>query len=306
MSEPVMVAVKDTPKTTFNRGVNYAAKQARMRADEEELDKLMREHFGEELEVTEEIVEEPEVAEKEDDLLAPKTETKSKSDDKDKSWEKRYGDLRSHMSRKEKQWKEEKEALLEQVNSSETPQLRSEEDVAAWVENNPEVASMIEAIADRKANERFSAAQDQFERLDQVRFEADRAQAENEIRKVHNDFDDLRSSDEFHNWVEDQPSWIQDALYENSDDAKSVVRVLDLYKTDKGLTPKAKKQRVKDAAAPAGRGASSRTVVDETGGSVKLKESDVEKMSAKEFEDRFEEIQTAMQSGNFIYDVTAS
>ena len=37
-------------------------------------------------------------------------------------------------------------------------------------------------------------------------------------------------SDEFHDWVDEQPKWVQDALYENSDDPASVIRVIDLYK----------------------------------------------------------------------------
>ena len=38
--------------------------------------------------------------------------------------------------------------------------------------------------------------------LDKVQTEAQRVRAENTIRKSHEDFDDLRASDEFHNWVD--------------------------------------------------------------------------------------------------------
>ena len=38
--------------------------------------------------------------------------------------------------------------------------------------------------------------------------------------RLHPDFDEIRDGDEFHEWAEDQPKWVQDALYEN-DDAKS-------------------------------------------------------------------------------------
>jgi hypothetical protein len=44
--------------------------------------------------------------------------------------------------------------------------------------------------------------------------------------------------DTFHKWAEDQPKWVQDALYENTEDAKSVARVIDLYKVDQGITTK--------------------------------------------------------------------
>ena len=59
---------------------------------------------------------------------------------------------------------------------------------------------------------------------------------------MHPDFVQIREDDKFHNWAKDQPKWVQDALYENQDDAKSVSRVLDLYKTDMGITKKVKVQ----------------------------------------------------------------
>ena len=66
-------------------------------------------------------------------------------------------------------------------------------------------------------------------------------QQKQKIRETHPDFDTLRKADEFHDWAEAQPKWVQDAIYENADDPASVVRVIDLYKVDKGLTKTAKK-----------------------------------------------------------------
>ena len=56
---------------------------------------------------------------------------------------------------------------------------------------------------------------------------------------MHPDFIEIRQDDTFHNWAKDQPKWVQDAL-ENVDDAKSVARVIDLYKIDKVLQTKRK------------------------------------------------------------------
>ena len=88
------------------------------------------------------------------------------------------------------------------------------------------------------------------------------------------------------------------------DDPNSVIRVIDLYKIDNGETVQAKKVKTKDAAKSIGKG--SRTKVDPTEGGATLKESDVQKMSAKEFEEREEEISKAMRSGKFVYDLTGS
>ena len=89
----------------------------------------------------------------------------------------------------------------------------------------------------------FNKADAKLKELDKVQTEAQRVKAENTIRKSHEDFDDLRASDEFHSWVDEQPKWVQDALYENSDDPASVVRVIDLYKVDKGLTKKLQRKQ---------------------------------------------------------------
>ena len=45
----------------------------------------------------------------------------------------------------------------------------------------------------------------------------------------------IRDSDEFHEWAEEQPKWVQDALYENDNDARSAARAIDLYKADMGI-----------------------------------------------------------------------
>ena len=48
---------------------------------------------------------------------------------------------------------------------------------------------------------------------------ASREKAEAELLRYHPDFEDIRETDDFHNWVEEQPKSIQDALYENNNDA---------------------------------------------------------------------------------------
>lgn len=301
MSATNLVKPEIPTKTLQNRGVNYASKQRRMEEDEKELEEMMRKEMG--IEDAPEDVEEDSSEDTGEDTSAKETKPEETPEDpEEKSFKKRYGDLRSHLSKKEKAWKEREAELLSQVGEG-GPELQSEEDIEAWAKSNPEVASMIEAIAEKKASEKFAKAEKQFEELDLARIEADRTKAENQIRKSHSDFDTLRESDEFHDWVESQPKWVQDALYENSDDAASVVRVIDLYKVDNDLTPAAKKKQKKKAAETVGR-QSSRTKIDDDGSASMIRESDVEKMSSKEFDERYEEIQTAMRDGKFIYDVS--
>lgn len=222
------------------------------------------------------------------------------SSPEEKTFKKRYGDLRRYMNQKEKEWEEKFEALKNEKGSLRPP--KSDEDLKSWAKQNPEAASIIETIAQKKAQELFSKAEGRLKEFDEAQYEAQRVKAENTIRKAHEDFDELRASEEFHEWAEEQPKWVQDALYENTDDAASVIRVIDLYKVDKGLTPSAQRSKTRDAAKSVS--TSSKPSIDSDESSKKIYESDVAKMSDKKFEENWEAIQKAQREGNFVYDIS--
>jgi len=288
-------------KTFVDRGYNHARKQAKMEQEEKELAELEAQMRGE---VEEKPEEEEEVQEQvQEEAPTEEVETPEEPEPtsaEEKSFKKRYGDLRRHMQKKEKEWNDKLNALEDKDPNVAPP--KSDEDLKDWAAKYPDVASIVETIATKKAKEMFEKADQRFQELDEAKFEADRVKAENVIRKAHSDFDELKDSDTFHGWVDEQPKWVQDALYENSDDPASVIRVLDLYKVDNGLTPSAKKEKVKAAAKATPRGAPSAIDPDEN--SKKFRESQVSKMSDKEFEKNMEAILEAQRTGNFIYDVT--
>ncbi len=287
----------NTKEAMISRGSNYAAKQARIDKDEQELAELMG--------TVETPVEEVEEVEAEEAETTQEAEADVAEDEKlsgeEKSFKKRYGDLRRHMSAKEKEWEARFEALESNTSSTVRPP-KSDEDIEDWARQYPDVAAIVESIAEKKATEKFASAEGRLREFDEAKEEAERTKAETAIRKAHSDFDDLRAGDDFHNWVEEQPKWISDAVYENSDDPRSVIRVLDLYKVDKGMTPSDKKAQAKDAAKTVSK--RTRTKVDADGSESMIKESAVAKMSDKQFEANFDAINEAMQSGKFIYDVS--
>ena len=96
----------------------------------------------------------------------------------------------------------------------------------------------------------------------------------------------------------------KDALYENQDDPRSVVRVIDLYKVDKGLDTKSRKKSSKDAASAVVTKRSTKPSQAET--DVSFTESMISKMSIKEFEKNQEAIMEAQRSGKFIYDLSGA
>mgnify|MGYP003631459742 FL=1 len=298
------IATNATPKTAgfASRGSNYAARQANIDKEEKEIEELMKAQAGTPVEEdVEDHVEEKEVEAKVDVEETEPEEDDSKLSGEEKSFKKRYGDLRRHMSSKEKEW-EDRFAALESDTSTTIRPPKSDEDIEEWARQYPDVAAIVETIAEKKATAKFSSAEGRFRELDEAKQEAERTKAETVIRKAHTDFDELRAGDEFHDWVDEQPKWVRDALYENSDDPQSVIRVLDLYKVDNGMTPSAKKEKAKDAAKTVSK--RTRTNVDAESSETMIKESAVAKMSDKEFEANYDAISSAMQSGKFVYDIS--
>ena len=292
------LAEVETQKTAgfVDRGYNHEKKRSRMEAEEEEIRKLEAEQRGEE---DEEQQPEKEASKEKEADTEVKEETLSAEE---KSFKKRYGDLRRHMQDKEKEWDEKFQAFEKRLEKESIVPPKSDEDIEQWSKEYPDVAGIVETIAAKKAKEMFSKAEARMQEFDKIQVEAERTKAETTIRKSHEDFDDLRASDEFHNWADEQPKWVKDALYENSDDPASVVRIIDLYKVDKGLTKSAKKPKAKDAASTVTRRTKTQVYVEDAHDAIR--ESEVAKMSDREFEERSDEINKAIRSGKFVYDIS--
>tara|TARA_R110001632_G_scaffold67635_3_gene158850 strand:- start:1776 stop:2702 length:927 start_codon:yes stop_codon:yes gene_type:complete len=223
----------------------------------------------------------------------------------EKNFKKRYGDLRRHVQDKEQEWKIKLEKLEQQLNAATKNELvlpKSNDDVDAWAKKYPDVAGIVEAIADRKASERSADLDGRLKEIEALRVTAKREKAEAELAALHPDFNDIRKDDTFHKWAEVQPKWVQDALYENVEDAKSVARVIDLYKVDNGITKNANSGSDKAAASSVTTKRTTSPNQDES--SNYLSESKVAKMSMKEYEKRAEEIFDAQRKGKFIYDMS--
>lgn len=282
------LAEVETPKNAGFVDSSYkkSANAKRIEKDEEELRKLMESADAQPAEAAE-------VKPQDDEVV---------TDPEEKSYKKRYGDLRTHSNKLTERIKELEDQIKSLSKKSDIAPPTSDEDVAAWVKKYPQVASIIETIAERKAQEKFQSADERLRQVDKMTADAKRKKAEDEIRSFHPDFDELRNSDAFHTWAEDQPKWVQDALYENQDDPRSVVRVIDLYKVDNGLDAKGATKRTKEAAAAVNTRNTARP--DAEHAKAQFSESQVQRMSAQEYERNSDAIMEAIRSGRFLYDLS--
>jgi hypothetical protein len=229
------------------------------------------------------------------------------NDPEEKTFKKRYGDLRRHAQEQENKLKRQIDELSKQLQQSTEQQIqlpKSEEELAAWAETYPDVAKIVETIAIKKAKEQSASIEERLRALDEREKETVRSKAEMELMKLHPDFDNIRNSDDFHTWVEEQPQWIQNALYDNDNDARSAARAIDLYKADKGIGKKKTSDYKEAAKSIVTRG--NRSTPDESSLEGVIYESQVAKMSSKQFEAAMEDIQKAQASGKFVYDLSGA
>ena len=290
---------------------------SRVERDEAELRELLKQAGVTQDETEEEAVEaqpdssepsEPQVQAESSPKQEEEPQAKAQDEDlspEEKNFKKRYGDLRRHTQEKEKEFQSQLDKLKSQLDAATKNELvlpKSEDEVEAWAKKYPDVAGIVEAIADKKASERSSELDGRLKEIESLRATAKREKAEAELLSFHPDFQEIRADDAFHSWAEKQPKVVQDALYENSEDAKSVARVIDLYKADQGIKTKASSSS--DKAAASSIKAKGRATPDTDDSSKYITESQVAKMSIKEYEKRMDEIFDAQRSGKFIYDMS--
>jgi hypothetical protein len=225
----------------------------------------------------------------------------------EKSFKKRYGDLRRHQQSKEKEYENRIKALEEQLAESTRSEIKlpkSDEDIEAWAKEYPDVAGIVETIAIKKAREEAQGLEDTKKELKEMKAATAREKAEVELMKAHPDFGEIRDSDDFHNWAEEQPKWVQEALYDNDTDARSASRAIDLYKADMNITTK-KPVSTKDAARSIS-SRNSRSEPDVNSNEGTFTESQVAKMTPQQYEKASDKIMEAIRTGKFIYDMSGS
>jgi hypothetical protein len=229
-------------------------------------------------------------------------------------WEKRYADLRSYSQKQLNEAKAENARLLRQLQESTSEEMKfpkTEDELEAWVSKYPDVAAMIETIAMKKMTGlREEIAQTKLT-WEEEKHEKAKMMAFNALLEAHPDFLEIRETEEFHTWAEDQAKWVHDALYENETDAKAAIAAVDLFKFKSGkaavkATPKVDEK--KEAARSTGRSSQSQPDVSRDKG--KMYESDVKEktknMSRREFDAYYAEIEKAVAEGRMVYDISGA
>ena len=217
-------------------------------------------------------------------------------------YKKRYDDLKRHYDSKLDEWKKERTELVSTQNSDKSGGLsvtdlpKTAEELEQFRQKYPDVYGVVETISHMQAESKVSSLKGEIEQLRGREKELEVNSAYKELLSVHPDFITLKTDETFLQWLDQQPQTLQDGIYKNNTDAQWAVRVVDLYKADKGLNKKQRSKRSDPALAITK--PSAKDVVNETSGNKKVWDaSEIAKLKPWEFDKLEAEIDSARAEG---------
>jgi hypothetical protein len=215
-------------------------------------------------------------------------------------YKKRYDDLKRHYDSKLNEFKQKEQELLEQAREGQvkyTPP-KSEEELAEFKQKYPDVYDVVETVANMQSESRAKGLEEKIKLLQEREQELVRLDAEKELKSRHPDFDDIRNSDDFHDWAKAQPESIQNWIYKNSGDPEAASRALDLFKSDMGMnSPKKKSSAGSKRKASAADMVSAKTTSVEPQQAKVWTEKEILSLSPAEFDKLEKEIDKAWEEG---------
>ena len=214
-------------------------------------------------------------------------------------YKKRYDDLKKHYDSKLNEFKSREQELIEEATSNRTEYKapKSPEELEEFKNNYPDVYEVVETVAHLQSETKAKVLEERLSKLQERENQLVRQDAEKRLMERHADFEDIRNSDDFHEWAKEQHSSIQAWVYDNNNDADLASRALDLFKKDLGIEPTKTKSSSKQTRKSAADMVSTKTTSVEPNSEKVWSEREIASMSMAEFDKYEQEISDAMQEG---------
>ena len=158
-------------------------------------------------------------------------------------FKKRYDDLKRHYDSTITKHKGEVSTLKKQLEDTDIVPPKSAQELETWKLKYPDVYDIIKSVAITESKEQAKSVETKLETLEQAQSQLSKEKAELELLKLHPDFKDIRSTDDFHEWAKNQDQTIQSWLYDNTSNYTLCARAIDLYKMDKGFSSSKKSNK---------------------------------------------------------------
>ena len=218
-------------------------------------------------------------------------------------YKKRYDDLKKHYDSKLNEFKSREQELLEEVtkNKQNYKAPKTEEELEQFKKEYPDVYEVVETVAHMQSESKAKLLEERLQKMQEREQQMLQKEAEKRLLDRHPDFEDIRNSDDFHSWAKEQPTSIQDWIYNNANDADLASRALDLFKKDFGIdVPKKTKSNSKKTKESAADMVSTKTTKVEPKQEKIWSETEIAAMSMDEFDRHEAEISEAMIQGRIV------
>ena len=215
------------------------------------------------------------------------------------NYKKRYDDLKKHYDSKLNEFKQREIELIEQAQEGKvkyTPP-NSEEELKEFKQKYPDVYDVVETVANLQSKNKAKHLEEKIKLLQEREQQLIKLDSEKELKVNHPDFDEIRNSDEFHEWAKSQPESIQDWIYKNTADPGAASRALDLFKSDMGFSNKEKPSKSSNKKASAANMVSAKTTNVEPKQAKIWTEQEILALSPAEYDKLEKEIDKAWEEG---------
>ena len=229
----------------------------------------------------------------------------------EETWKKRYGDLRSYTSKQLDEIKKKHTEEISKLRAELKPSVdmpKNKEEFNKWANDYPDLVRVLGTFIEEKTEavrEDLKAVKQESEA---IQYRLARQRAEQELLEAHPEFYTLRYEPGFKEWVESQPEKrgrigqaIYDALYVNETDADEAIKAINIYKED---IKRSKPRKVSTDSTVAI--TKTNVMSPDNDGKRTFKESDIDRMSYKDYEKLEAEIDQARLEGRFVYDITGA
>jgi len=215
----------------------------------------------------------------------------------EKTWKQRYADLRSHNDKKFNDLTKQIQSLQTQLVGANKEKMPStKEEIDSFFQTYPDIGRHFRTIAMQEILKQKQEIEQETQLTKQELEVLRKERAEEKIRSKHKDFEELKYSDDFHEWAQHQPRSIQNMLFE-SDDPEDCIAAIDLYKSQQKKKPGPKPRN--DAATLV----NTRSSVDmpsDIDGKKVWKTSEIRTLKGAMFEKYEAEIEAAKREGRIV------
>lgn len=257
-------------------------------------------------ELNDELLERGEIDE-EGNLLEVSEEKEGDKKEDNIDWKKRHDDGRRFQLQLQARNKEleDKIAELDAKLTESVSVPANMDEFNEWVEQYPKVYEMVKIAARKEAAELDDGIKKRLTRLDELDKESKFREERSKLLELQPDFPSIAKTEEFQNWLKNEASdWAREALttYDNPN-AIVASDAIDLFKSKYGVGRKKESGKTTDEKEVASSTRTGSRTKPNTGPESKWSESKVAALSQREYEKFEEEIEEAIMSGTFVYDM---